>query len=241
MSDAVTDAILSLNRQLDLPSVLNKMLEAAMKTTGAPLAAINVLDDQGVSVDFHYQGMDPSIWKMIGRAPNSRGHPRTDPGRRRARHRRDSPSTLLRGTAQGPPAARFVPGVRVARARVRSSATCTSRPRRAASPRSTRPPSPRSLRPRPSRSTTRSCSRSRSSARIGSPRRRRSPPPCWPTRATRRPSSASSRPPRNSRAPPQPRSCCPASTTNGSWSSPTARRPTSCWAWCCRPMASPCR
>jgi len=73
MSDAVTDAILSLNRQLDLPSVLNKMLEAAMATTGAPLAAINVVDDQGVSIDFHYQGIDASIWQMIKRAPNSVG------------------------------------------------------------------------------------------------------------------------------------------------------------------------
>src|SRR5664279_2245787 len=73
MSDAVSDAILSLNRQLDLPSVLNKMLEAAMQTTGAPLAAINVLDDQGVSIEFHYQGIDPSVWEMIGRAPNGVG------------------------------------------------------------------------------------------------------------------------------------------------------------------------
>jgi signal transduction histidine kinase len=73
VTDPVTEAILSLNRQLDLPSVLNKMLEAAMKTTGAPLAAINVLDDQGVSIDFHYLGMDPSVWEMIGRAPNGVG------------------------------------------------------------------------------------------------------------------------------------------------------------------------
>src|SRR5660397_11884 len=73
MSDAVTDAILSLNRQLDLPSVLNKMLEAAMQTTGAPLAAINVLNEHGVSIDFHYQGIDPAVWELIGRAPNGVG------------------------------------------------------------------------------------------------------------------------------------------------------------------------
>ncbi len=73
MSDAVTEAILSLNKQLDLPSVLNKMLDAAVKTTGAPLAAINVLNDQGVSIDFHYVGMDPSVWEQIGRAPNGVG------------------------------------------------------------------------------------------------------------------------------------------------------------------------
>ena len=73
MSDKVTEAILSLNRQLDLPSVLNKMLEAAQEVTGAPLAAINVLDDEGTSVEFHYLGMDESVMAMIGRAPNAMG------------------------------------------------------------------------------------------------------------------------------------------------------------------------
>lgn len=73
MSDKVTEAILALNRQLDLPSVINKMLEAAMETTGAPMAAINVVDDDGISVDFHYQGVDPSVMRMLGRAPNSVG------------------------------------------------------------------------------------------------------------------------------------------------------------------------
>lgn len=73
MSDKVTEAILSLNRQLDLPSVMNKMLEAAMETTGAPMAAINVLDDDGISIDFHYQGIDPAVMTMLGRGPNAVG------------------------------------------------------------------------------------------------------------------------------------------------------------------------
>jgi len=73
MSDKVTEAILALNRQLDLPSVINKMLDAARDTTGAPLAAINVLDDNGVSIDFHYQGIDSSVMDLLGRAPNSVG------------------------------------------------------------------------------------------------------------------------------------------------------------------------
>ncbi len=73
MSDAVTDAILALNRQLDLPSVLGKMLEAAQDTTGAPLAAINVLDEAGRSIEFHYQGVDEAIMSKIGRAPNGVG------------------------------------------------------------------------------------------------------------------------------------------------------------------------
>jgi len=73
MTDKVTEAILSLNRQLDLPSVLNKMLEAAQEVTGAPLAAINVLDDQGMSIEFHYLGVEGSIMDKIGRAPNAVG------------------------------------------------------------------------------------------------------------------------------------------------------------------------
>src|SRR5450759_4853718 len=73
MSDKVTEAILALNRQLDLPSVINKMLDAAMDTTGAPMAAINVLDDNGVSIDFHYRGVDPAVMTMLGRGPNAVG------------------------------------------------------------------------------------------------------------------------------------------------------------------------
>ena len=68
MTDKVTDAILALNRQLDLPSVLSKMLEAAMDTTGAPMAAINVLDERGQSVEFYYEGIDKSVFASIGRA-----------------------------------------------------------------------------------------------------------------------------------------------------------------------------
>lgn len=73
MTDKVTEAILSLNRQLDLPSVLNKMLEATQETTGAPLAAINVLDEAGKSIEFHYQGVDESVMAKLGRAPNGVG------------------------------------------------------------------------------------------------------------------------------------------------------------------------
>jgi len=111
MSDAVTDAILSLNRQLDLPSVLNKMLEAAMATTGAPLAAINVVDDQGVSIDFHYQGIDASIWQMIKRAPNSVGTLAQIPA--------DHETPGVSRSPQGAPAARVLPGLRVARPWIR--------------------------------------------------------------------------------------------------------------------------
>ena len=70
---SLTDAIIALGRELELPAVLDKMLAAAIDNTGAPFAAINVLDEQGTSIDFHFKGMDSSVWERIGRAPNSVG------------------------------------------------------------------------------------------------------------------------------------------------------------------------
>lgn len=73
MTDSLVDAIIALGRELDLAAVLDKMAEAASAITGAPFAAINVLDDYGVSMDFHYYGMSSEIMEMIGRAPNAVG------------------------------------------------------------------------------------------------------------------------------------------------------------------------
>jgi signal transduction histidine kinase len=70
---SLTDAIIALGRELELPAVLDKMLLAAVANTGAEFAAINVLDENGISVDFHYKGMDSKVWERIGRAPNSVG------------------------------------------------------------------------------------------------------------------------------------------------------------------------
>src|SRR5690606_14096774 len=54
-------------------AVLDKMLAAAIDNTGAPFAAINVVDDDGISVDFQFRGMDASVWERIGRGPNAVG------------------------------------------------------------------------------------------------------------------------------------------------------------------------
>jgi signal transduction histidine kinase len=70
---SLTEAIIALGRELELPAVLDKMLLAAIDNTGAPFAAINVLDDKGISIEFHYKGMDSAVWERIGRAPNSVG------------------------------------------------------------------------------------------------------------------------------------------------------------------------
>ena len=73
MSDALTDAIVSLNAELDLGHTLDMFLRASTELTGAPFAAINVLDQDGISVEFHYRGMPTGVWQSIGRAPNAVG------------------------------------------------------------------------------------------------------------------------------------------------------------------------
>jgi len=64
------DAIVSLNSQLDLPHVLDRFLLAATELTGAHYGAINIVDADGASVDFHYTGVADGVWARIGRAPN---------------------------------------------------------------------------------------------------------------------------------------------------------------------------
>ncbi|WP_062464353.1 GAF domain-containing sensor histidine kinase [Demequina soli] len=73
MSDAMTDAIVSLNLELDLAHTLDMLLTALMDQTDAKYAAINVLDEDGISVDFHYKGMPSGVWEHIRRAPNAVG------------------------------------------------------------------------------------------------------------------------------------------------------------------------
>lgn len=69
-SEPLLDAIVSLNSQLDLPHVLDRFLTAATDHTGAKYAAINIVDAEGISVDFHYTGIPDGVWARIGRAPN---------------------------------------------------------------------------------------------------------------------------------------------------------------------------
>ncbi len=70
---SLSDAIIALNAQLDLPTVLTRFLDECRAQTGAEFAAINVLDEDGTSVEFHYRGMDSSVWDRLGRAPGSVG------------------------------------------------------------------------------------------------------------------------------------------------------------------------
>src|SRR3954453_22405767 len=62
--------ILALNSQLDLPHVFDRFLTAATAHTGAKYAAINIVNEEGIRVDFHVTGMPDGVWAHIGRAPN---------------------------------------------------------------------------------------------------------------------------------------------------------------------------
>lgn len=71
--DALTHAIVGLNAKHDLAELLAEMLDVSLQLTGAQYAAINRLDADDISVAFQYVGMDPSVWDLIGRAPNGVG------------------------------------------------------------------------------------------------------------------------------------------------------------------------
>ena len=73
MHDPLSDAIIALNTELDLPVVLNRFLDVSIEHTGAKYAALNVLSAEGQSVDFYFRGMERSLWELIGRGPGAVG------------------------------------------------------------------------------------------------------------------------------------------------------------------------
>lgn len=73
MTDSLSEAIIALNAELDLPAVLERFLEVSIEQTGARYAAINVLDERGQSVEFYFTGMDRDVWERIARGPGAVG------------------------------------------------------------------------------------------------------------------------------------------------------------------------
>ncbi|KGM13093.1 GAF domain-containing sensor histidine kinase [Cellulomonas bogoriensis] len=66
-------AALGLASDLDLPTVLQRFVQASADLTGARYAAINVLDARGRSTTFVHTGVDEQIAALLGRAPHSTG------------------------------------------------------------------------------------------------------------------------------------------------------------------------
>nr|WP_090032983.1 GAF domain-containing protein [Cellulomonas marina] len=66
-------AILSIAAELDLPSVLSRLVQVSAAMTGATYGALNVLDPHGASTMFAYTGMPTAVARMLGSAPHARG------------------------------------------------------------------------------------------------------------------------------------------------------------------------
>jgi transcriptional regulator with GAF, ATPase, and Fis domain len=58
-------AVISLSKRLDLTEVLERLVRAATELTGAPCAAINVLDGRGVDNRFITYGADPAMAEAL--------------------------------------------------------------------------------------------------------------------------------------------------------------------------------
>jgi signal transduction histidine kinase len=66
-------AALGLATDLDLPTVLQRFVQASADLTGARYAAINVLDARGRSTTFVHTGLAPELAALLGRPPHAIG------------------------------------------------------------------------------------------------------------------------------------------------------------------------
>lgn len=66
-------AALGLASDLDLPTVLQRFVQASADLTGARYAAINVLDARGRSTTFVHTGLAPELAQLLGRPPHAIG------------------------------------------------------------------------------------------------------------------------------------------------------------------------
>ncbi len=71
-AQALLDAVMAISSDLDLHSVLDRIVEAACEITGARYGALGVLGHTGGLVDFVTKGIDEEAHRAIGELP--RGH-----------------------------------------------------------------------------------------------------------------------------------------------------------------------
>lgn len=72
-SRALLDAVIAISSDLDLASVLTRIVEAATSLTGARYGAMGVLGSDGELVEFVTTGMDTRTQALIGDHPRGRG------------------------------------------------------------------------------------------------------------------------------------------------------------------------
>ncbi len=72
-AQALLDAVMAISSDLDMHSVLNRIVEAACEITGARYGALGVLGSTGGLVDFITTGIDPALHARIGDLPHGKG------------------------------------------------------------------------------------------------------------------------------------------------------------------------
>ncbi len=72
-SAGLVEAILTLAADLDVPSLLERFVEASTALTGARYGAINIVDDEGASTTFVQSGIDTATVARLGHAPHAWG------------------------------------------------------------------------------------------------------------------------------------------------------------------------
>lgn len=70
----LVEAVLTVAEDADLPSVLRRIVQAAMALSGARYGALGVIgDDRTFLSEFVYEGVEPGVVRQIGRLPEGRG------------------------------------------------------------------------------------------------------------------------------------------------------------------------
>lgn len=72
-AQAMLDAVVAISSDLDLTSVLQRIVVAACQLTDAQYGALGVVGDDGNLVEFITHGLDPHEREMIGSPPHGRG------------------------------------------------------------------------------------------------------------------------------------------------------------------------
>jgi signal transduction histidine kinase len=72
-AETLLDAVSAISSDLDLRSVLGRLVEAASRLTGARYAALGVIGADGLLVEFVTTGIDAHVHEQIGDLPRGRG------------------------------------------------------------------------------------------------------------------------------------------------------------------------
>jgi signal transduction histidine kinase len=95
--DALMSAVVSMSAELDLATVLDRLVAAGCSLTGATYGALGVLAPHGGLQEFVHRGLDPTTVSRIGRLPQGRGvlgHLITIPQPLRLHELADHPSSV---------------------------------------------------------------------------------------------------------------------------------------------------